>query len=97
MDLSDRRDLIILGELIGSIHTAVPDVQFLLVGAMARDLLIHYGHGIQVPRATDDVDLGLAADSSPQATAVCETAGKLPGRIESMSDSPRQSNPALAH
>jgi predicted nucleotidyltransferase len=29
---------------------------------MARDLLIHYWHGIQAPRATEDIDLGVAVE-----------------------------------
>lgn len=62
MDLSNRPELEYLGELIGAIQSAAPEAKWLLVGAMARDLLIQYGHGIQVPRATEDVDLGVAVE-----------------------------------
>ncbi len=60
MDLRSRAELEYLGDLIGAIHSAAPETQWLLVGATARDLLTYYGHGIQVPRATEDVDLGVA-------------------------------------
>lgn len=62
MDLSNKPELEYLGELIGAIHSAAPKAKWLLVGATARDLLIQYGHGIQVPRATEDVDLGVAVE-----------------------------------
>jgi len=60
MDLTDRTELATLAELIGAARDAAPGVEWLLVGAMARDLLLHYGHGIRVGRATEDVDLAIA-------------------------------------
>jgi len=33
------------------------------VGALARDLLLHYAHGFKIERATTDVDFALAVDS----------------------------------
>jgi len=62
MDLSDTPELVHLGELAGAIHANMGNAQWLLIGAMARDLLMQYGHGIQVPRATDDIDLAIAVD-----------------------------------
>ena len=62
MDLSNHSELEYLGELIGAIHNAAPEAKWLLVGAMARDLMTHYSHGIQAPRATEDVDLGVAVE-----------------------------------
>ena len=60
MDLSDKKDLIWLSDLIRDLRGAAPDCNPLLVGAMARDLLMHYGHGVPITRATADVDLAFA-------------------------------------
>ena len=60
MDLSDRTELTTLAELVSAAKDAAPSVEWLLVGAMARDLVLHYGHGIRVHRATEDVDLAMA-------------------------------------
>jgi predicted nucleotidyltransferase len=60
LDLSDRADLRVLAELVSAIHEVKPDARFLLVGAMARDLLLTYAHGIQVQRATEDIDFAFA-------------------------------------
>lgn len=57
MDLSDNADLRWLSELIRDIRSAAPDHDPLMVGAMARDLLLQYGGGVPVQRATTDVDL----------------------------------------
>lgn len=38
-------------------------VEFLVVGATARDLILHYGHGAPIKRATTDIDVAvLVAD-----------------------------------
>ncbi|MBI4526539.1 MAG: nucleotidyl transferase AbiEii/AbiGii toxin family protein [Deltaproteobacteria bacterium] len=60
LDLADKNDLTFLAELVADLHTAAPAWTPLLVGAMARDLLLHYAHKIFVGRATVDVDLGFA-------------------------------------
>ena len=60
LDLADKQELTFLAELIADVRTAVPDGRFLLVGAMARDLLLYHAHGIRATRATSDVDLALA-------------------------------------
>jgi len=60
MDLSDKRDLLWLSELVRDLRQASPAHDPLLVGAMARDLLLHYGFGVRVTRATTDVDLAFA-------------------------------------
>ncbi len=60
MDLSDKKDLIWLSDLIRDLRGAAPDCNPMVVGAMARDLLMHYGHGVPVARATADVDLAFA-------------------------------------
>lgn len=59
LDLSARADLDWLADLIGDAHQAAPSVQWLIVGALARDLHLSYAHGIRVDRATTDTDLAL--------------------------------------
>lgn len=59
-DLSDRGDLRSLAQLVAAIRQAKPDARFLLIGAMARDLLTWYAHGIRAQRATEDVDFAFA-------------------------------------
>ncbi len=60
LDLSHRRELDWLAQLVADIRAAAPGTNPLLVGALARDLLLHYGYGLQVERATTDVDLAFA-------------------------------------
>jgi len=43
--------------LIRDVRDASPQATPLVVGAMARDLVLHYGHGVPIARATADVDL----------------------------------------
>jgi len=62
LDLSSRRELGLLADLVQAICRAKPDVRFLLVGAMARDLLLSFAHGIESRRATEDLDFGFAVD-----------------------------------
>ena len=60
LDLSGKIDALTVGivDAIAKITTA-NDIRFFLVGATARDLILHYGYGIAVGRATKDVDLGV--------------------------------------
>ena len=60
MDLSQRPELRPLSKLVQAIQEAAPGEEWLLVGATARDLLLHYAHGIHAGRATMDVDFGIA-------------------------------------
>lgn len=60
MDLSASQDLGWLSELVADLRSAAPTQEPLMVGAMARDLLLHYGEGVAVARATTDVDLAFA-------------------------------------
>lgn len=59
LDLSARADLDWLADLIGDARAAVPSAEWLIVGALARDLHLSYLHGIRVDRVTTDTDLGL--------------------------------------
>lgn len=60
LDLADNDDLGFLAELVADLRAAAPAWEPLLVGAMARDLLLYYAHKIPVGRATEDVDLAFA-------------------------------------
>lgn len=44
-------------------HRASPDLRPLLVGAMARDVLLSFAHGIPLARATQDMDFAFALES----------------------------------
>lgn len=57
MDLSDKGGLLWLSDLIRDIRSAAPNHDPLLVGAMARDLVLHHGYGVPIKRATTDVDI----------------------------------------
>ena len=35
------------------------NIPFVVVGAYARDLMLHYGHGAAIQRATSDIDFGI--------------------------------------
>ncbi len=60
LNLSGKQELIPLAELVADMRAAAPAIKSLLVGAAARDLLLHHAHSIRAPRATKDVDLALA-------------------------------------
>lgn len=60
LDLAAKSELRFLAELVADLHAAAPAWTPLLVGAMARDLLLYYAHNIPVSRATEDIDLGFA-------------------------------------
>lgn len=60
LDLAAKSELTFLAELVADLHAAAPAWKPLLVGAMARDLLLYYAHNIPVSRATEDIDLGFA-------------------------------------
>lgn len=60
LDLSGKIDALTVEifDAIAKITTA-NDIRFFLVGATARDLILHYGYGVPVERATEDIDLGV--------------------------------------
>ncbi len=63
MDLSDKTELRWLSAVLADVGDAAPGADFLIVGAMARDLLLQYGQGVPITRATTDIDLGVAVGS----------------------------------
>jgi predicted nucleotidyltransferase len=60
LDLAAKSELTFLAELVADLRAAAPAWKPLLVGAMARDLLLYYAHNIRASRATEDIDLGFA-------------------------------------
>jgi len=60
MDLSDKEELMWLAVLMADIRKALPTYEPLVVGAVARDLLLHHGYGVALDRATEDIDLAYA-------------------------------------
>jgi predicted nucleotidyltransferase len=60
LDLANKQDLRPLAALIRDLRAAAPDADVMLVGAMARDVMLLHAYGIPLPRATTDVDIALA-------------------------------------
>ena len=60
IDLTDRKGLGWLATVVQDLQEAAGREQVLLVGAQARDLLLHYAHDVPITRATTDVDLAFA-------------------------------------
>jgi predicted nucleotidyltransferase len=70
LDLADKNDLTFLAELIRDLREAAPAWEPLLVGALARDLLLYHAYEIPVLRGTEDVDLGFAVTDWEAFTAL---------------------------
>jgi predicted nucleotidyltransferase len=60
LDLTTKAELTFLAELVTDLRAAAPAWEPLLVGAMARDLLLFHAHNIPVRRATADIDIAFA-------------------------------------
>jgi predicted nucleotidyltransferase len=62
LDFSQRRELTLHGSIAAAVEAAaIPlGVQILIVGAIARDLHLLYGYGIEMQRETKDIDFALA-------------------------------------
>ncbi len=60
LDISEKIEPTIATVLIDLAELANNSgIQFLVVGAMARDMILGYGFGIEVGRATRDIDFGI--------------------------------------
>lgn len=61
-------------------------IEVMITGAFARDLHLHYAHGIDITRETEDVDLALAVPSWPAFAALREallaSGGFKPTRVD---------------
>lgn len=53
MDLSEKTELTRLADLTADLREAAPAYEPLVVGAMARDLLLHYGLGVRIARVSE--------------------------------------------
>lgn len=60
LDLADKPGLRWLAGVVADFREAAPSVDLLLVGAVARDVLLSYAHDIALARATHDADLAFA-------------------------------------
>lgn len=57
LDFSQKTDLLPLAAVVRAMSDAAPrDAEYFLMGASARDLLLHHAHGIEPSRLTVDVD-----------------------------------------
>ena len=72
LDFSHRPDLKSLGRVAHALQAAAEPagVNFLLVGATARDLMLRYAHGIEPARQTVDVDFAVMVNSWPSFEAL---------------------------
>ena len=70
LDLARSQKLDWLAQRMADVRTAAPGVEPLIVGALARDLLLHYGSGFKIERATADVDCALAVADWAQYSAM---------------------------
>jgi predicted nucleotidyltransferase len=48
-------------EAISNIAASL-NIPFFVVGAVARDIILHYGYGVEIIRATEDIDLGVMVE-----------------------------------
>lgn len=60
LDLAAKAELTFLAELVADLRAAAPAWEPLLIGAIARDLLLYHAHNITVRRATEDIDIAFA-------------------------------------
>lgn len=57
--MTAKEELGWLATVVQDLRMAADREQVLLVGAQARDLLLHYVHGVPITRATTNVDLAI--------------------------------------
>ncbi len=60
LDFSERRELREIAPVLGAVQAAATGSPVMLVGAIARDLLLLHAHGIDTVRATNDLDVAVA-------------------------------------
>ncbi|MGE5622034.1 MAG: nucleotidyl transferase AbiEii/AbiGii toxin family protein, partial [Bacillota bacterium] len=65
LDLSNKADLALVGHLAWIIQTEANalGIPIFMAGAMARDLILAYGHGIDTGRKTADVDWAMMVNT----------------------------------
>ena len=67
-DFSQRRELTLHAEVAAAVTTALDSIEVpgIVIGAFARDLHLHYGAGVPIQRATQDIDFAFAVRSWDQ-------------------------------
>lgn len=60
IDLSRQLELRWVAQIVADVRSAAPQLKLLLIGAFARDLLLHYCHRQELGRATQDIDFAVA-------------------------------------
>ncbi|MEN3293907.1 MAG: hypothetical protein V7642_3160 [Burkholderiales bacterium] len=72
LDLSKQPDLRFIGQLAGEIamEAGKLDIPVFIAGAMARDLLLAHGYGINTGRRTEDIDWAMSVESWDQFEAL---------------------------
>lgn len=63
LDFSKKTELRWLGSLVKWVGDAAGDMPFFIAGAMARDLILQYGYGIEAVRKTNDVDFAFMVEN----------------------------------
>lgn len=68
LDFSQKAELAPLGRVLAALQAvAIPaGVEFVMMGAAARDIMLGYAHGIEAPRKTEDVDFAVLVDDWSQ-------------------------------
>jgi len=61
LDFSNKPELAALSHLVRALQRVADPlgIPFFLMGAAARDLMVHYAHGIELHRATQDADFAV--------------------------------------
>ena len=73
LDLSGKIKGPILKILKTISNIATPlNIPFFVVGAAARDIILHYGYGVEIIRATEDIDLGVMVEDWDKFTQLKE-------------------------
>jgi predicted nucleotidyltransferase len=72
LDLSEHTDLRLVGQMAGEILAEANKlgVPVFMAGAMARDLILAYGYGINTGRKTEDVDWAMSVENWDQFEAL---------------------------
>ena len=60
IDLSNKKELTLFAEVMAAVLAHISNAQVLIVGAIARDLLLTYTHGLEIARGTTDLDFAMA-------------------------------------
>lgn len=65
IDLTNQPALVSLGEVVSQFQSVADGIvdSSLIVGATARDLILHYTHGVPITRATADLDIAVSVGS----------------------------------